>query len=234
MKDPAILFYTSDFLTGTMTMTFEDRGKFIYLLCTMHQHGRLSEETIRLLVGSISDNLKKKFRIDETELWYNERLELETTKRAKFTESRRNNGNKGGRPKINNPINNLVVKHKDNLMGNENENENENRIKNKRKLKKPSIEEFTSYFVSRGSTEQQGKHWFDYYDVADWHDTNGKPVINWKQKVLPKIESFLKTKTDERKSNGQVHIERHSQQLDWAKQWDIELGFDVPEGKANK
>jgi uncharacterized protein YdaU (DUF1376 family) len=233
MKDPAILFYTSDFLTGTMTMTFEERGKFIYLLSTMHQHGRLSEETIRLLVGSISDNLKKKFRIDENGLWYNERLELESTKRAKFTESRRNNGNKGGRPKIIDINNNLMVNHKDNLMGNENENDNENRIKSKRKLKKPSIEEFTNYFISKGSTEQQGKHWYDYYDVADWHDTNGKPVINWKQKVLPKIESFLKTKSDGRKTNGKIYIDRHKEQLSWAKQWDIQLGLDVPESKTN-
>jgi hypothetical protein len=159
MKDPAILFYTSDFLTGTMTMTFEERGKFIYLLSTMHQHGRLSEETIRLLVGSISDNLKKKFRIDENGLWYNERLELESTKRAKFTESRRNNGNKGGRPKIIDITNNLMVNHKDNLMGNENENDNENRIKSKRKLKKPLS-------LSHLSIVNSSKTWYERHFQA--------------------------------------------------------------------
>ena len=118
MKDPAILFYTSDFLTGTIYLNFEERGKFIYLLCTMHQHGRLSEETIRLLVGSISVNLSKKFKIDDDNMWYNERLEAEAEKRANFTLSRRNNGKQGGRPKNKEPIGNLMVNHMDNLMPN--------------------------------------------------------------------------------------------------------------------
>jgi hypothetical protein len=245
MKDPAILFYTSDFLTGTIYLNFEERGKFIYLLCTMHQHGRLSEETIRLLVGSISVNLTKKFKIDNDGLWYNERLELEASKRANFTQSRRENGKKGGRPIIKEPKENLMVNHMDNLMpnhmgnhmGNANENVNEdintNVLSKKRKLKKPSLQEFIDYFVSKGSTEQQGKHWFEYYDIADWHDINGKPVVNWKQKVLPKIESFLKTKTNDRKTNGEIHIQRHNEQLEWAKQWDVELGFDVSQSKGN-
>jgi len=32
MKDPAVLFYTQDFLTGTFTMTDEQVGKYIRLL----------------------------------------------------------------------------------------------------------------------------------------------------------------------------------------------------------
>lgn len=98
MKDPAFLFYSSDFLTGTMTLTFEDKGKFIMLLAAMHQQGRMDEETIRLLVGSISDKLKAKFRIDEDGKWYNVRLEYEAAKRSKFAESRKKNGELGGRP----------------------------------------------------------------------------------------------------------------------------------------
>ena len=98
-KDPAFLFYSQDFYTGVATLTIEDRGKYITLLCLMHQQGRMTEETIRFLVGSVSVNLKSKFRIDENGFWYNERLEIESEKRAKFTESRRNNGLAGGRPK---------------------------------------------------------------------------------------------------------------------------------------
>ena len=96
-KDPAFLFYSSDWLTGTMLMGFEDKGKYIYLLSVMHQTGRMNEETIRLLVGNLSDALKAKFKIDSTGLFYNERLEFEIEKRLKFTESRRANGKKGGR-----------------------------------------------------------------------------------------------------------------------------------------
>jgi hypothetical protein len=97
-KDPAFLFYTSDFLLGTLLMSFEDRGKYITLLSYMHHNGRLSEDTVRILVGNTSHNLKTKFKIDIDGLWYNERLEEEILKRRRFTDSRVNNGKLGGRP----------------------------------------------------------------------------------------------------------------------------------------
>jgi uncharacterized protein YdaU (DUF1376 family) len=111
MKDPAFLFYSQDFIVGTLAMSFEDRGKYITILCMMHQTGRLSEETISLLVGSVSVNLKSKFSIDENGFYFNERLEKEIEKRKKFTESRVNNGKMGGRPKDKKkPKKNLSVK----------------------------------------------------------------------------------------------------------------------------
>ena len=97
-KDPAFLFYSQDWIVGCQTLSMEERGKYITLIANMHQQGRLDEETIRLLVGSVSVRLKSKFRIDEEGFYYNERLEEEVLKRSKFTESRRNNGVLGGRP----------------------------------------------------------------------------------------------------------------------------------------
>ena len=41
-KDPAFLFYSNDFLTGTYTMTDEQVGKYIRLLCLQHQKGELA------------------------------------------------------------------------------------------------------------------------------------------------------------------------------------------------
>ena len=43
-KDPAFLFYSSDFLTGTMFMSDSQLGKYIKILCTQHQKGHLSEK----------------------------------------------------------------------------------------------------------------------------------------------------------------------------------------------
>jgi len=96
-KDPAFLFYTSDFILGTWVMSFEDRGKYITLLAFMHQHGRVNTLTVQAVIGEVSDMLKMKFKIDENGLWYNERLEYEIAKRKKFVDSRVNNGrmNKG-------------------------------------------------------------------------------------------------------------------------------------------
>jgi uncharacterized phage protein (TIGR02220 family) len=117
MKDPAFLFYSQDFITGTLAMPFEERGKYITLLCYQHQSGRMSEETIRFLVGSISDALRSKFKQDEAGFFYNERLEIEIEKRTKFIESRINNGRLGGRPK---EIKKPLGYSKNNLIENEN------------------------------------------------------------------------------------------------------------------
>lgn len=109
-------------------MTFDDRGKYISILSLMHQQGRMTEETIRFLVGSVSDTLRAKFKVDEKGFWYNTRLEEETEKRNNFTESRRINGNLGGRPKKSKangkPTKNLKVKHMGNHMEDEDVNEN--------------------------------------------------------------------------------------------------------------
>lgn len=121
-KDPAFLFYSSDWLTGTMMLNWEDKGKYIQLLASMHQHGRLNEETIWLLVGSVSVLLKSKFKIDEEGRWYNERLEQEAKKRSDYQESRRKNGQKGGRPK--GKIENHMDNHMRNHMANHTDNDN--------------------------------------------------------------------------------------------------------------
>lgn len=98
-KDPAILFYTGDFLNGCLDLTFEERGQYITLLCLQHQKGHLSEKTIRLSLGSVSVDVLKKFTKDEEGNFFNERMDEEIEKRAQYIDSRRDNGSKGGRPK---------------------------------------------------------------------------------------------------------------------------------------
>ena len=82
-------------------MDMEERGQYITLLCYQHQRGHISEKTIRLLVGNVSDNVLSHFKKDENGLLFNSRMDLEKENRKKFTESRRENGKKGGRPKKN-------------------------------------------------------------------------------------------------------------------------------------
>ena len=50
--DPAILFYTSDFLTGTLTMSDKNVGKYIRLLCLQHQKGRLTEQDMLFICST--------------------------------------------------------------------------------------------------------------------------------------------------------------------------------------
>ncbi len=72
-KDPAFLFYSSDFLTGTMFMSNEQIGIYIRLLCSQHQHGGIIDKiSFNSMVGN-NEIVKSKFV--ETELgFYNIRL----------------------------------------------------------------------------------------------------------------------------------------------------------------
>lgn len=91
-KDPAVLFYTSDFLAGTITMTDDEVGKYIKLLCIQHQRGHLPESTIlQMCGGEKNDEIFSKFEVDEDGLYYNERMDVESKKRRAYTESRNRN-----------------------------------------------------------------------------------------------------------------------------------------------
>ena len=123
-KDPAFLFYSSDFLTGTMFLTDEQIGKFIKLLCIQHQKGRLREKDMLKICKTYDEDVFEMFKQDEENLFYNDRLEVEVNKRKAYSESRRNNRKKKTAPLKNTSL--TYVKH----MENENENENETRKEN--------------------------------------------------------------------------------------------------------
>jgi len=90
MKDPAVLFYTQDFLTGTFLMTDAQVGKYIRLLCLQQQNGGLSEKDMLKICGGKDEEIWAKFD-RENGHYFNKRMTLETNKRKKFTESRLKN-----------------------------------------------------------------------------------------------------------------------------------------------
>lgn len=47
----------------------------------------------------------------------------------------------------------------------------------------PSLPEVIEYFKENGFPEVLAKRAFNHYAVADWYDTKGEPVRNWKQKM---------------------------------------------------
>ena len=98
-KDPAFLFYPSDFLVGTQELTEKEVGQYTRLLCYVHQKGHLSIEIINRLIPEISEFVLQKFIQDKDGNYYNKRLENEMNKRAKHIDKQRENGQKGGRPK---------------------------------------------------------------------------------------------------------------------------------------
>lgn len=89
-KDPAFLFYTSDFLTGTMTMSNEQIGKYIRLLCMQHQKGELSEKDMLYICGTYDEDVFSKFERIGLK-FINKRLAEEVIKRRHYSDSRRKN-----------------------------------------------------------------------------------------------------------------------------------------------
>ena len=125
-KDPAVLFYTSDFLSGTSFFTMEQRGQYITLLCEQHQNGHIPENHMIIVCLSLDSVVIKKFKKDAEGNYYNERMDLEKEKRVNFCNSRSNN--KSGRPKKKS-IDKSYDNHKIIHMENDNDNGNINRIK---------------------------------------------------------------------------------------------------------
>jgi uncharacterized protein YdaU (DUF1376 family) len=125
-KDPAFLFYTQDFYTGTQFFSDEQVGKYIRLLCAQHQHGHLPEKHMLSICKTHDEDVFHKFVKDEAGLYYNKRLEIEVNKRNSYTESRRNNAQHPKKQKVKKKK--AYVKHMDTHMENENDNEIENEL----------------------------------------------------------------------------------------------------------
>ena len=125
-KDPAFLFYSQDFITGTQFFTDEQLGKYIRLLCAQHQHGHLSEVQVNYICRTLDPTIMKKFKQDTDGLFFNERLDNEIKKRKSFCNSRRENITKRYKEKES-YISSTCVDHMYIHMENENENENINR-----------------------------------------------------------------------------------------------------------
>ena len=88
-KDPAILFYTSDFLTGTLTMTDEQVGKYIRLLCLQHQKGYLTEKDMISICKQHDQEIYEKFFKTEEGFYLNKRMQEEAKKRKNFCEKQK-------------------------------------------------------------------------------------------------------------------------------------------------
>jgi len=104
-KDPAFLFYSQDFLTGTYLMNYEQRGKYITLLCLQHQKGHLTTKQMSQILEDTDVEVESKFIQDEEGKWFNPRADREKLKREEGAIWRSENGRKGGLAKAKNKQN---------------------------------------------------------------------------------------------------------------------------------
>jgi len=93
-KDPAFLFYTGDFSTGTQFFTDEQLGKYVRLLMAQHQLGHLQEKDMLKICKTHDKDVFDKFVKDDSGLYYNVRLENEIIKRKNYSANRAENRRK--------------------------------------------------------------------------------------------------------------------------------------------
>ena len=190
-KDPAVLFYTNDFLTGTFTMSNEEVGAYIRLLCLQHQKGSLSSKDFESICKLEMPEVVQKFVKTEEGTFYNVRMREEALKRENFSNSRSKNRKNKKSSSSEEHMNN-ICKSYDVHMENENEIENINKdvnskvVSNKSTTNKfipPTYEEVLEYAKEKGR-EDLAKEYFEYFDTGQWVDSKGEKVKNWKQKFL--------------------------------------------------
>ena len=157
MKDPAFLFYSSDFLSGTMLMSDEEIGQYIKLLCLQHQKGHLKEKDMLNICKTYDEDIFSKFKKDEEGNYYNERLEYEANKRKAYSESRRNNRKKKeNKETCEEDMKNICNSYEEH-MENENINRNINKDNSKRDCKEKKEEEKIHFaeFVTMTNAEYE-------------------------------------------------------------------------------
>jgi len=48
----------------------------------------------------------------------------------------------------------------------------------------PNLDDIQVYIIDNGYIDVDAERFLAYYAASDWHDKDGKPVKNWKQKVI--------------------------------------------------
>lgn len=153
-KDPAVLFYTSDFLSGTFTMDYEQKGKYITLLCIQHQKGFLTQKDLKLVLTDTDIEVFEKFILADDGFYYNIKMKECADKRKAYSESRRNN--RKSKSVDNNDMNNLSKRYDEHMIntsstydkhmetGTGNENETVNEIVKSRNINAIAIEDINA------------------------------------------------------------------------------------------
>lgn len=187
-KDPAFLFYTNDFLSGTQFFTDEQVGKYLRLLMAQHQHGHLSEKQVLFICKTFDSDIMEKFIKDDAGFYFNSKLEKLINERISFSESRRNN--RLGKTK-------KQVKKKSKTSDSHKEDEIEDENKEQNKLKGvPEKDVFVKYGLEITKNEHYTYSIAAKYEqwLADgWRDGNKKKITNWKTKLqntIPHLKPF--------------------------------------------
>ena len=198
-KDPAVLFYTSDFLADTTLWSYDELGRYIKLLCIQHLQDGILEDDFNAVADG-KNRVKSKFNLCEDGLYRNKRMKVEAEKRHSYSESRRANINKRYEKDLSDTSKTTYVEHTNNIcntrelhMGNVNENINVN--SNKTIKHKYGI--YNNVLLSDDDLEKLKAEYPDYKErierLSEYIASSGKSykshlatIRSWARKEPPK------------------------------------------------
>ena len=80
--------------------------------------------------------------------------------------------------------NNVIMKECNNVISIDEKKPKEKPKRTKKDFIPPTLEEVKKYCLEERKNNVDYQRFFDYYNVSDWKDRDGKPLKNWKQKII--------------------------------------------------
>jgi hypothetical protein len=204
-KDPAFLFYDGDAARDVSHMNRLERGAYFDLIQAQRKFGGCTVEQIRKIFGKDFDEVWPAIELilykTDLGIYFIEWVQISIENRKDYAEKQRKRiqdywdkkkNEEDKKEEIIIPRNNHGITTVIPLV-NENAIENENEIVVKKKggtggkrktiFIPPELFEVEDYFFENGYTKDSANKFFKSYSVADWFDSRGNPVKNWKQKA---------------------------------------------------
>lgn len=191
--------YIGDYLKDTMHLTIEQHGSYFLILLDMWNHnGKIPDEMgyLSRVTRTTPEHFEKNiyhqiwgyFYQTEHGLLGHSRIDSELKKSKDRRLIAQQNGKKGGRPKTQpqtqkEPTGKPIANPTLNPEKSSSPSPSPSYKKKKREFKPPTLLDVSQY-VQEKSYSVNAQNFFDYYNVTDWHDKDGKKVNNWKQKLI--------------------------------------------------
>jgi coenzyme F420-reducing hydrogenase delta subunit len=185
VKDPAFLFYPEAYMMGTLGMTYDQKGRYVDLLCIQHQKGHIDADMFsQVLNGCLDGVVGKKFAIDDNGCYYNQRLEAEIIKRKEYTAGRLKNFAGSSHMDVD------MDTHMEGTMGDHMEAHTKDINKDidtelkketkatRKRFTPPSLADVSAYCKERGN-KVDAETFIDFYTAKDWKIGNNK-MKDWK------------------------------------------------------
>ncbi len=187
---PYFKFIATEWLTGSIALeSLEVQGLFINICALYWKNGgtlSIVEIEKRYRKKSVIANLTERF-ISVTDGYISiDFLDEQLSKREYVSKKNRENGKKGGQPAHKKNLTEILPNSTEALPNPTNIEKEKNKKENKNKIRvefiKPTFIELEEYCQLHGYGSI-AKKVFEYYDTANWKDSKGSQVKNWKQKL---------------------------------------------------